>query len=81
MDCNIISNNRCKSSNLFLLNKVIHGRIERYDASQLLRQDFCKSTDFRNSIELKLGNQIASIPFEYTGRVFECCEMLYLYGL
>ena len=35
MNRNIISNNRCKFSNLFF-NEIIPGRIERYDASKLL---------------------------------------------
>ena len=57
MDRNIISNNRCKFSNLFF-NEIIPGHIERYDASKLLCWYFCGSADDRHGIELKLGNQI-----------------------
>lgn len=62
------------------MEEIILGREENYDASKLNCWDFCKGSDKRNGIELKLGNMLTDFPFEVNGIKFKCSEMLYLCG-
>lgn len=61
-------------------NEIVLGRNENYDASKLNCWDFCKGTDIKEGIELKLGNMLNDFPFEVNGITFKCSEMLYLCG-
>lgn len=59
---------------------IILGKEENYDATKLNCWDFCKGTDIREGINLKLGNMLTDFPFEVNGVNFKCSEMLYLCG-
>lgn len=41
---------------------------------------FCKGSDIKNGIELKLGNMLSGFPFQVNGHDFICSEILYLCG-
>lgn len=61
------------------MNNVL-GKYEEYDSSKIKCWDFCKGSDIRDGIELKLGNMLISFPFVFNGNLFKCSEMLYLCG-
>ena len=63
-----------------MANDIVLGRNENYDASKLNCWDFCKGSDIKEGIEMKLGNMLTDFPFEVNGITFKCSEMLYLCG-
>ena len=63
-----------------MTNEIVLERNESYDASKLNCWDFCKKTDIKEGIEIKLGNMLNDFPFTVNGVTFKCSEMLYLCG-
>lgn len=63
-----------------MYNDIVLGREETYDTAMVRCYDFCKSTDIKDGITLKLGNMINDFPFKVNGRWFKSSEILYLCG-
>lgn len=79
-DLVMIGGNRHSSFNQSLFEDIVLGRTEVYDASKLNCWGFCKTTDVRDRITLKLGNLCKDYPFILNGHFFSASEQAYLCG-